>query len=79
MQEHCYQRGPVIITYIEKLTGQNIARKQALQLGESQEVMREQHAKEDASTKGAKERDSLQRSQICPLQKLIFYISASQN
>ena len=55
-----------------------MARKQALQLGESREVTREQHAKEDARTKGAKERDSLQRSQICPLQKLIVYISTSQ-
>ena len=51
-------------TIIDKLTRQNIARKQALQLGESRDVTREQHAKEDASRKGAKERDNLQRSQL---------------
>ena len=42
------------ITIIDKLTGQNIACKQALQLGESRGVTREQHAKEDASTKSRK-------------------------
>ena len=41
------------VTIIDKLTGQNIACKQALQLGESREVTRKQHAKEDASTKRA--------------------------
>ena len=35
--------------------------------------------KEDASTKGAKERESLQRSQICPLQKVnILHINESK-
>ena len=52
------------VTIIDKLTGQNIACKQALQLGESREVTGEKYTKEDASTKRAKERDSLQRSQI---------------
>ena len=41
------------VTIIDKLTGQNIACKQALQLGESREVTRKQHAKEDANTKRA--------------------------
>ena len=41
------------ITIIDKLTGQNIACKQALQLEESREVTQKQHAKEDASTKRA--------------------------
>ena len=52
------------VTIIDQLTGQKIACKQALQMGESRGVTREKHAKEDASTKGAKERDSLQQSQI---------------
>ena len=41
------------VPIIDKLTGQSIACKQALQLGESREVTRKQHAKEDASTKRA--------------------------
>ena len=41
------------ITIIDKLTGQNIACKQALQLGKSREVTQKQHAKEDASKKKA--------------------------